>query len=102
MSEAPYSIGTPGEKWGDEEKKQWLAKQLVQRSYQEQVIAKLAHLPNAFETAEYGFLKYADLPVVKDADNYPLVLIKSVHWDDNLPSVLITGGVHGYETSGVH
>ncbi|MDA8622159.1 M14 family metallocarboxypeptidase [Psychrosphaera sp.] len=101
MTEQSYSIGTPGKKWADAEKHQWLAKQLVKRSYQEQVVAKLANLSAQFETQEYGYLKYADLPVVKDADNYPLFVIKSVNWNNELPTVLITGGVHGYETSGV-
>ena len=36
-----------------------------------------------------------------DAARYPLVAVTSHDWDPNLPSVLVTGGVHGYETSGV-
>src|SRR3546814_2214118 len=28
--------------------------------------------------------------------------LRSRDWNDSLPSVLVTGGVHGYETSGVH
>lgn len=101
MTEQAYSIGTPGQKWGEEEKQQWLSKQLVRRSYQEQVLSKLALLPSHFESVQYGQLNYASLPVVIDADNYPLFVIKSVRWDDTLPTVLVTGGVHGYETSGV-
>jgi hypothetical protein len=31
-----------------------------------------------------------------------LYVLKSRDWDGKLPTVLITGGVHGYETSGVH
>jgi hypothetical protein len=31
-----------------------------------------------------------------------LLSIRSRAWDEALPSVLVTGGVHGYETSGVH
>lgn len=101
MTEQAYPIGTPGQKWGAEEKQQWLAQQLVRRSYQEQVITKLAKIPAYFETEQYGQLNYADLPVIKDADNYPLYLLKSTQWDKQRPTVLITGGVHGYETSGV-
>lgn len=101
MTEQAYPIGTPGKKWGPEEKQQWLAQQLVRRSYQEQVVTKLAKLPSYFETEQYGQLNYADLPVIKDADNYPLFVIKSVQWDNQRPTILITGGVHGYETSGV-
>lgn len=101
MTEQAYTIGTPGQKWGEQEKQQWLAKQRVQRSYQEHVVAKLAKLPSYFETEQYGQLNYSDLPYIIDADNYPLFVIKSVRWDDSLPTVVITGGVHGYETSGV-
>lgn len=32
----------------------------------------------------------------------PLVTLRSPGWNEALPSVLVTGGVHGYETSGVH
>lgn len=47
------------------------------------------------EIEQYGTLSY-------DETRYPLFCIKSKHWDNNKPTVLITGGVHGYETSGVH
>jgi succinylglutamate desuccinylase len=36
-----------------------------------------------------------------DADRYPLFAIKSLEWVDGRKTVLVTGGVHGYETSGV-
>ncbi len=35
-------------------------------------------------------------------DHYPLFAIRSRPWTGNRPCVLVTGGVHGYETSGVH
>jgi hypothetical protein len=44
---------------------------------------------------EYGRLDYAP-------ESFPLVAIKSRPWRAGLPCVLVTGGVHGYETSGVH
>jgi hypothetical protein len=44
---------------------------------------------------QYGQLDYG-------AARYPLFAIKSRSWNDALPLVLVTGGVHGYETSGVH
>ncbi|MCH8536372.1 MAG: M14 family metallocarboxypeptidase, partial [Alkalimonas sp.] len=34
--------------------------------------------------------------------DYPLFAVKSRNWDPQKPTVLVTGGVHGYETSGVH
>lgn len=88
-------IGTAGIPWGDEEKTQWLAQQTIQRSYQEEVLSQLADLPEGLERVQYGALSY-------DAKRYPLFLIKNKRWDDKKPCVLITGGVHGYETSGVH
>nr|WP_324123936.1 M14 family metallocarboxypeptidase [Marinobacter sp. F4218] len=44
---------------------------------------------------EYGRLEYGP-------DSYPLMALRSRDWNDDLPVVLVTGGVHGYETSGVH
>jgi hypothetical protein len=44
---------------------------------------------------EYGQLNYS-------ADRYRLLSIRNRDWRDDKPLVLITGGVHGYETSGVH
>jgi hypothetical protein len=89
-----YPIGTPGIKWGDPEKAEWLAAQTAKRSYQEEVLAKLQALEATFEIEQYGSLSYSP-------DQYPLFALKSRHWDHKQPSVLITGGVHGYETSGV-
>lgn len=48
-----------------------------------------------FDVVQYGELDYAP-------DRYPLFAIKSRSWRDDLPVALVTGGVHGYETSGVH
>jgi Succinylglutamate desuccinylase / Aspartoacylase family len=45
--------------------------------------------------SEYGELNY--LP-----DRYTLFAIRNRNWDEQRPVVLVTGGVHGYETSGVH
>ena len=44
---------------------------------------------------QYGQLDYR-------LDKYPLFSIKSRDWLGSLPCALVTGGVHGYETSGVH
>ena len=34
-------------------------------------------------------------------ERYPLYAVKTRSWDSGKPYVLVTGGVHGYETSGV-
>ncbi len=62
--------------------------------------------PKAFEQAA-GFLRIMNGKNPLDAsavhpEAYPLVALQSRDWRDDLPVVLVTGGVHGYETSGVH
>ncbi|WP_144209190.1 M14 family metallopeptidase [Shewanella donghaensis] len=88
-----YSIGTQGMPWAESEKQQWLAAQTIKRSYQEQVCSKVLALKSQFEVEQYGALSY-------DEQRYPLYLVKTTI-DTNKPTVLVTGGVHGYETSGV-
>ena len=90
-----YPIGTPGQPWGDAEKAQWLSRQTRLRSYADEVQAAIEPLRAHFDVVEYGRLDYAP-------DTYPLFAIRNRAWRDDLPCVLVTGGVHGYETSGVH
>jgi hypothetical protein len=95
MTEATaYPIGTPGEKWGNKEKAAWLARQQIKRSYQEEVVTRLEPLKARFDIEPYGALP-------SDPERYPLYLLKPRQWDNRKPTVLVTGGVHGYETSGV-
>ncbi len=89
-----YPIGTPGQPWGEDEKAQWLASITVQRSYHDEVVRKIEALSDRYDVEQYGALSY-------DAERYPLFAIKSRDWQAGRPKVLITGGVHGYETSGV-
>ncbi len=100
-----YPIGQPGMPWGDAEKAQWLARQQRQRSYQQEVVQPLQQLcqqnPELQASAElvhYGELDYRSLGF----DCYPLWAVRSKHWQAGRATVLITGGVHGYESSGVH
>ena len=90
-----YPIGTPGQPWGDTERAEWRARQIVQRHYADDVVAALNALPEALEIVQYGQLESI-------TDTYPLLLAKTRNWDPALPTALVTGGVHGYETSGVH
>lgn len=92
---APYPIGTPGQPWGEVEVAQWLARQSRKRSYADDVLAVVQGLRDRFELIEYGQLDYG-------SDRYPLIALRSRDWDETLPFALVTGGVHGYETSGVH
>jgi hypothetical protein len=89
-----YPIGTPGTPWGEEEKAQWLDRQIIRRSYRDEVLARLDTEGKLFEVIRYGALSI-------DPDRYPLVAFKTPAWQPGRPKVLVTGGVHGYETSGV-
>src|SRR5262249_1938378 len=54
-------------------------------------------LPEQAELFQYGALDYAHL----GWGSYPLYAVRSRAWKPDRPVVLVTGGVHGYETSGV-
>lgn len=95
MNNSSYPIGTPGEKWNNNNKIQWLEAQKIKRSYQQDVVTLIDELKSTLEVEQYGELNYA-------AGSYPLYALKTVNFDTNKATVLITGGVHGYETSGVH
>jgi hypothetical protein len=91
-----YPIGTPGEPWAESHKLQWRQAQRKQRSYADDVLSAIELLRPRFDVQQYGELDYG-------ADGrYPLFALRSKGWDESLPSALVTGGVHGYETSGVH
>ena len=90
-----YPIGTPGQPWGEAERKAWYEQRDVKRSYQDEVVTKIDALRERFDVEQYGALSY-------DEARFPLFCIKTRNWDAAKPVVLVTGGVHGYETSGVH
>ncbi|MEL7448176.1 MAG: M14 family metallocarboxypeptidase [Pseudomonadota bacterium] len=88
-----YPIGTPGKPWGQEEKARWLGAQSVQRAYRDEVLERLK-APSSFVLEQYGALSI-------DPDRFPLFAARSRDWNDGRAVALITGGIHGYETSGV-
>ena len=90
-----YPVGIPGQPWGPADLALWRMRQVRQRSYADEVLSRIEPLRERFDIASYGELAYAD-------ERFPLMAIRSRHWQSDLPSVLVTGGVHGYETSGVH
>ena len=90
-----YPIGTPGQPWGDPERALWKSRQQRQRSHHDDVVLAVEKLAASWNVDEYGVLEY-------DGRRYPLLALKSRDWDDALPVMLVSGGVHGYETSGVH
>ncbi len=83
---------------GEAEKQQWLSEQHIKRSYDDEVVKPLLlNVPDTAELVSYGKLDYRsfDLPL------YELFAVRSKNWQEGYPIVLVTGGVHGYETSGV-
>ena len=95
-----YPIGTPGQPWGDAERDQWRARQLRQRTHADDVLRAIDALRNQWDVQPYGEVAYANARHAPE--HFPLQALRSRHWQPGLPSVLVTGGVHGYETSGVH
>ena len=91
-----YPIGTRGVPWGAAEKAEWRARQRKQRSYADDVVSKIDALRDRHDVEQYGQLDYSP------DGSYPLFAVRSRDWDEALPAMLVTGGVHGYETSGVH
>ncbi len=89
-----YPIGTPGQPWGAAEVAQWRAQQRRQRSHADEVLRPIDALRERFEVQPYGEL-------VHGGERFPLLALRN-RWQAGLPLVLVTGGVHGYETSGVH
>lgn len=81
-------------KWQDADKKKWLKEQKVQRSYLKDVVTKINSLKAKFDVEQIGALE-------QDPELYPIFILKSKTQDPAKKTILITGGVHGYETSGV-
>jgi hypothetical protein len=80
---------------GRRRKAQWLASQRKRRSYADDVLGAVDDLRARFDVVHYGQLDYG-------SEAFPLFAIRPCEWRDDLPCALVTGGVHGYETSGVH
>jgi hypothetical protein len=93
-----YHIGTAGQPWAAAEKAQWLAQQQIKRSFFDQVLPEIEALADQFSLVKYGELDYETVC----GKIYPLYAVKSRNWHSDKATVLVTGGVHGYETSGVH
>ncbi|MDZ7923867.1 MAG: M14 family metallocarboxypeptidase [Marinagarivorans sp.] len=90
-----YPIGFPGQPWGPEETRRWRAAQWHQRRYATDVLPVIARLRPHFDVLSYGEVVYGE-------ERFPLFAVASRDWRPEGPVALVTGGVHGYETSGVH
>ncbi|NID17528.1 succinylglutamate desuccinylase/aspartoacylase domain-containing protein [Luteibacter yeojuensis] len=93
--QTPYAIGTPGKPWGAAEIATWRSRQVKRRDFGQDVLRAIDSLRERFDISGYGKLDY-------DGERFPLLAVRTLDWRDDLPVMLVTGGVHGYETSGVH
>ncbi|MDO9369466.1 MAG: M14 family metallocarboxypeptidase [Sphingopyxis sp.] len=89
-----YPVGTPGQAWGEREVEQWRGRQTRLRRYDLDVVPRIDALADRYKKVAYGDLDYA-------GERYVLFALRDRHFDPALPTALVTGGVHGYETSGV-
>jgi hypothetical protein len=89
-----YPIGIVGQPWGDAERNQWQQRQQRQRRYDIDVVSRIDGLADRYAKITYGQLDYA-------GERYALLGLRDRRFDPALPTALVTGGVHGYETSGV-
>ncbi|MFV3074952.1 M14 family metallocarboxypeptidase [Niveispirillum fermenti] len=87
-------IGEAGRPWGERERDQWRSRQSRRRFYDKDIVTRIDALGDRFERTVYGQVRYA-------GDAYTLYALRSRVMRPGLPAVLVTGGVHGYETSGV-
>jgi hypothetical protein len=94
MSHPSYPIGTPGQRWGLAETQAWRTRVVKQRSYTQDVLAAIEPLRARYDVSEYG-------AVISGGERFPLMALRSHDWRHELPTLVVTGGVHGYETSGV-
>lgn len=96
-----YDIGTPGQPWGEAERQIWRDRQTIQRSFNDDVIAPLSRFAAATrsiaEIVNYGELDYSAV----GKGRYELFAVAPTRLRPDAPIVVVTGGVHGYETSGV-
>ncbi len=101
--------------WKEADKLEWLAKQTLQRSYAEQVLTRIEKLKQAgdhLKILPYGNLTLqgreelaidgTTLTAQEYQDRYPLYYAEVGDITDSKPNIIITGGTHGYEESGVY
>lgn len=89
-----YPVGSFGQPWGETERDQWRDRQSRLRRYDVDVVPRIEALAERYEKIAYGQLDYA-------GERYTLFALRDRDFDPALPTALVTGGVHGYETSGV-
>lgn len=95
MSIQPGKRDDSLKKWGDAEKEAWWLRQTIKRSYQNDIVARIKALPSdKFTVEQYGALS-------EDPARYPLFRVMTKPWNPDNPTIAVTGGMHGYEPSGI-
>lgn len=87
-------IGTPGQPWNEADRARWRSRLVRQRRHADDVLPRIERLRARWDIEQYGTLD-------ADGETFPLLALRSREADATLPIALVTGGVHGYETSGV-
>jgi hypothetical protein len=100
MSGQPYPIGVQGQPWGAAELSQWRARQRMRlRSYADEVLARRSSVCVIASTSNSYGERWSYAPdECLSAAGLPQPALAH---DGACPPMLVTGGVHGYETSGV-
>ncbi|MEZ4316269.1 MAG: M14 family metallocarboxypeptidase [Myxococcota bacterium] len=83
-----------GAPWGPAERAAWRDARVRQRSYADDVVRRIEALRSHFEVVQYGLL-------ASPTGEHPVFGLRSRDRTAGRPQALVTGGVHGYETSGV-
>ena len=89
------TIGTLGQKWDAADKKQWFAAaNNTSVRIKMRLLVKLMLYLRILILCNMGRCQ-----LMNSATHY--FALKSKHWQSDKSTVLVSGGVHGYETSGV-
>jgi hypothetical protein len=101
--------------WKEEDKVAWLKKQRFQRSYLDQVLTRIDQLKDAggpIVVRQYGNLSLQGREVIvvsgttlsaeEYKNRYPLFYVEAGDVTNGKPTIIVTGGTHGYEESGVY
>lgn len=87
-------IGVPGVAWGEAERLRWRRSRVRRRSYADDVVRRVEALSDRFDVDEYGAVTDGD-------ERHRMFALRTRRAAGRRPALLVTGGVHGYETSGV-
>ena len=94
-----FPIGTPGQPWGEAERKQWLMTLVKQRDYFGEIVSRAMRY-TSLDLFQYGEVDYRDREIkTGKLAKYPLFAGRSKNWDEKKPLIVVTSGNHGYEVT---